>query len=87
VNVATAVGAQVGSARRAIRGTIGPGRGGVEVQVQRRVNGSWKTVAGATTAGDGSYVARLNVTAGSYRATAKASPAHARGYSAVVQPG
>lgn len=87
VNVATAVGAQVGSARRAIRGTIGPGRGGVEVQVQRRVNGSWKTIAGATTAGDGSYVARLNVTAGSYRATAKASPAHARGYSAVVQPG
>ena len=87
VSVATAVVAQVGSARRAIRGSIGPARGGVEVQVQRRVSGTWKTVKTATTAQDGSYVARLNVTAGSYRATAKASPAHARGYSAVVQVG
>lgn len=87
VNVATAVVARIGSARRAIRGGIGPARGGVEVQVQRRVSGSWRTVATATTAGDGSYVARLNVTAGSYRATAKAGPAHARGYSAVLKAG
>ena len=79
--------AQVGSARRAIRGTIGPARGGVEVQVQRRVNGAWRNVARATTAADGSWRASLNVTAGSYRATAKAGPAHTRGYSAVATVG
>ena len=87
VTVATAVSAQIGSARRAVRGAIGPGRGGVEVQVQRRVSGTWKTIARTTTAGDGSYVARFNVSNGNYRATAKASPGHARGYSAVAQAG
>jgi stage II sporulation protein D len=87
LNVATAVSAQVGSARRAIRGGIGPARGGVDVQVQRRVSGVWRNAARATTAGDGSWRVSLNVTAGSYRATAKAGPAHTRGYSAVATVG
>lgn len=87
VTVVTAVTATVGGARRAIRGTIGPARGGVTVALQRRVNGTWKTVTKATTAKDGSYVARFRVRAGSYRATAKAGPAHARGYSAVAKVG
>ncbi len=87
VTVATAVSAEIGGARRAVRGAIGPGRGGIDVEVQRRVSGTWKTVARAKTAADGSYLARFNVAAGSYRATAKASAGHARGYSAVVQAG
>ena len=70
IGVAPAITLAVRNARHALAGVVKPGRAGIEVQLQRLVDGRWKTVARDETDAAGRFRARLAVKPGTYRAFA-----------------
>jgi len=70
VGVAPKLTLAVRQQRHVLAGTMTPGRAGVVVQLQRLVDGRWKTIARDETDAAGRFRARLAVKPGTYRALA-----------------
>jgi SpoIID/LytB domain protein len=70
VGVAPAVTLAVRQQRHVLAGVVTPKRAGIVVQLQRLVDGRWKTIARDETDAAGRFRARLAVKPGTYRALA-----------------